>query len=434
VLTTFDSQAADGNRLPCELLVLDGRDGSKRWSQPWNMISQWSELHLWPPLLIDADGAGKRTLALGELWSDAKQGAKVEFFDSNGKVTQTLPTISMYRGDTAWCALDLDGDGKESLLYPSAKGLCAYRLHDKKTLWTWGAGLFAHPLPNWGADAFLGQGSFGPGTGFAVDVEELHRSPQPPLAKGGNGGVAATLIVRTGRERSQPGQTAFYGLNATTGAARWRCDTPRHHKQAHVFHSVVAYAAETDDLPLVVTHPHDWLHTTVQRPLPADAEGFYLPPKGQSVVFAEFADPEKYRSLPWVADPWSVMPRWLFHEPTHDPTEGPDARPPSGGQSILGILISHLFVVFLSMLVYLSWQGTWRQVLGYLLLALIASVVIGAIMLWVDASRFKIDQEYSWSRWYWILYQGSTVLGGLTLVGVVVRWFVKKVRRSGGTP
>jgi serine/threonine protein kinase len=417
VLTTFDSEAADGKRLPCELLVLDGREGSKRWGRPWNMVSQWSELHLWPPLLIDA-GGGKRTIALGELWSDAKESAKVELFDAQGNVTDALPTKSIYRGDTAWCAFDVDGDGQEELLYPSAKGLCAYRIHDKKTLWMWGAGFFAYPQSHSGSDAYLGHGSFGPGTGFAVAVEDLQRSEK---------GQPAPLIVRAGRDRGQTAQTAYYGLNAASGAARWRCDIPRHDKRPHIFESAVFYPESDSDVPLLVTHHEGSMHTVAQSPLPADAEGFYLPPKGQPVSFKEFADPDKFRPLPWATDPWHLMPRWWIREPPNP--DGPSAGPPADRDSIPGIIVSHLFVVFLCTVVYLSWRGAWRRLLFYVILAVVVSAGIGAVMLWVDAGRFELGQVYSWSRWYWVLYQGADVLGGLTLVGAFVRLLVIEVRR-----
>jgi outer membrane protein assembly factor BamB len=407
VLTTFDREATKDNKVPCELIVLDGRTGRKQWSRPWTQHDNWSELHFWPPLLVNVNGDGKRLIALGQLWNDDKGAAKVCFYDAKGELRDTVPANSVYRGDVAWGAFDLDGDGKESVVFVGPGGVTAYRPHDKKTLWASVRGFFPPTMPRWGADAHLGHGSFGPGTGFSVQLIELRR---------GRENEPATLVVSAGRTPGQAGQTALYGLNAVTGDARWRCDIPQHEKNAHIFETGALDSPNVADAPLVITHHDGGSPTLLQRPLPTNADGSYRQPRGEPVSFTDIAEEGTMRPLPWVRDISRFNPlHWDREEGTV--------------KKFLGVTEPLPILIFLGTLFWWMGRGRWGRVSVYLVFFVLVTAANAGLMLWVNARHLEEGDRYSWHGWYWGLYVGAIATGTLTLVGAIALFIGRGVRR-----
>ena len=62
VVTTIEGKYNAAKKgFPWELVVLNGRDGKPKWRWPW--VSSVGDV--WPPLLVDADGDGKRVICMG---------------------------------------------------------------------------------------------------------------------------------------------------------------------------------------------------------------------------------------------------------------------------------------------------------------------------------------------------------------------------------
>jgi hypothetical protein len=147
-----------------------------------------------PHLLADLDGTGRRSVCLPV--RDHKQHAyhyQVLILDAPGRVRHTLD-ISPSSPETVPFRLwshDLDGDGKEELLFVSAgkvravKVAGAARQPAAAVLWEW------------------------PPTGGAGDILGV----QPPV-----GGYPAVVAVWSGG--------TVHGLDGPTGRLRWRCDGP----------------------------------------------------------------------------------------------------------------------------------------------------------------------------------------------------------------
>ena len=74
----------------------------------------------------------------------------------------------------------------------------------------------------------------------------------------------------------------------------------------------------------------------------------------------------------------------------------------------------------------------WMRLAGLLGLSLILSVLIGALVLWPDASTMSPLEHYSWNGWYMIWFVGAYATGAVVLVvllaGPIVRAGWRKVR------
>ncbi len=95
VVTTNDGKGYNAAKkgYPCELVVLDGRDGKPKWRWSWGSNS----FDFWPPLLVDPNGDGKRVLCMAIQESGANQG-KIMVFDAKGSICQTIPVPSLRKG------------------------------------------------------------------------------------------------------------------------------------------------------------------------------------------------------------------------------------------------------------------------------------------------------------------------------------------------
>lgn len=237
-----------------ELAVLDGKTGERRWTWNWPL----GEFNIWPPLLVDIDGDGKRVICMG--LHESGNLSNILVFDPQGDIRHRIP-VGWVNTAAAWTARDLDGDRKEELLFMNEGQLNAYRVSDEHYLWK---------RPN---------GS------YWVQIDEF---------RAGRKEQSETLVVWADR--------TVFGLTAATGTARWRCEVPRQDQYQLV--AGLSHQGKTDDPPLVVSHDSQSQNTLTQRAWPTDAYGRYQAPGAQPITFPPFDDPARFRPLPWGRMPW----------------------------------------------------------------------------------------------------------------------------------
>ncbi len=68
VVTTMTNPDLQRGGHACEVVVLDGRRGRRKWARPWTPAG-YRLPNILPPLLVNLDGDGRRTVCLG-LWEE----------------------------------------------------------------------------------------------------------------------------------------------------------------------------------------------------------------------------------------------------------------------------------------------------------------------------------------------------------------------------
>jgi hypothetical protein len=279
VLTTI------GNKIrmkkDCELIVLDGKSGKMHWRWPGTPNERWDDFC--PPLLVDVHGNGKRAIALGvQKINKGRQEFKGYLLDAQGKLLPVSPPSVYPHLANVWTACDLDGAGKESLIYRTGTGVEAFDLHENRVRWTWN---------NAATQLFL--------AGIRNDSA---------------GKMTEVTVWDWG---------AAHGIDTRTGAQRWRCDIPL--QDPSINFKKVMFSPSADVLPLILTRELNQPIWALQRAMPIDAAGRYrLDARPRSQVAPEpFIE---YRPLPCtrlrmvsslsigllvvVLVYWSVRQRW----------------------------------------------------------------------------------------------------------------------------
>ncbi len=378
VVTTNDGKGYNAAKkgYPCELVVLNGRDGKPKWR--WSWVANIG-LDFLPPLLVDVDGDGKRVICMG-IGASLPTGenvTKTMLFDPNGTFRELMVKHRINQGERVWAALDLDGTGKESLLYPSETGIVAYSLGEKKDLWTW-------ICPDWG-----------------VWLEK----PRP-----GAKGKPGLLAVRKD-------QTLCI-LDTKMGETRWRCEVPRQENQQ--IETELIYPLNSKTPPLVLSHYQNRPGTIAQRMLRTQANGRYQPAVPAPLTYSGQDKPE-YRLLPWAGQRsgyvgnrvdlgevasffgfviaivyWSIRGRWrrvlVF-----------------SGLALLLTIGAALWLVYRDVGPF----GPNQQ---------------------FTLGTFEPNERYSWDGWYWIFFKGGSlgflpILLWTVLSGTV--WVGRKIFRRG---
>lgn len=237
-----------------EIAAIDGRDGKTRWT--WTGNAGRDELLF--PLVADLDGKGRKSVCfayegpLKEIEPLGRSEGRIVVLDGKGQVRTRIPVKDLYYPSRHWAAFDLDGDGKEELLFFTHDQLCAVR-GDGSYLWKW-------KLPR-------------SHTGAIVDL----------FASKGN-----ALAVRNDRE--------VYGLDAATGKPRWRSEVPGNPNAVRVLPT-----RDARGLPQLVGEWHNqgqW-NTVSRQTWPTTPTGAYLPPKPEPLAYAQQDEIGWPRPLPW---------------------------------------------------------------------------------------------------------------------------------------
>jgi hypothetical protein len=242
-----------------ELLVLDGRNGQPKWTWSWEMQASDDRA---PPLLVDFDGNGRRTVCLLVHEKDHHQ---IVVFGPGGQVRERIPLKGSPWGGAAgynhlpwWNGCDVDGDGKEELLFTSDGQLWASRGSAERPLWKW-----TLPKP-----------------------ESVDYYGRPDLAiceiRPGNNSRPATLVARV-RWRT------VYGLSGLTGLPLWHCEV----EPGPIS---VLWAGDSADPPRIWTEGK-WA-TVCRQAWPSGPDGQYTQLTPAAMNY-EVQPPEEVRPLPW---------------------------------------------------------------------------------------------------------------------------------------
>ncbi len=443
-----------------EVLSLEGSTGRVRWSwqervsdsygRALEKVGQASRGQL--PLLVAVDGSERRAIAV---WvEDARNRSSLVLLDADGHelrrvAVQFTPSAEGRRWKRANPAAetpatqlghfrvwshDLDGDGRDELLFFEEDHLKALRADLRQVLWQW-------KLPG-------------------EDFEMLDIRPAEH-------GRPSLVVVRAGH--------TVYGLDGATGRPYWRCTGPG-------LPAAVLYPTDADALPRVTF--------AVAKEVTACGQACRVGPGGEDVLTAvpylptAEEDPRVFRPLPWCAGGalesgapvvaaslltqwlltggcavllliipgllvrWAVRRRswrlavlpagWLaltlalvfllFRYAATAETD-PEIRRrlmaladdplKLAGISLALALLGLPAGVYVATLLMRLLRQRWRAGLLLVAGALLLAVPIAWLLLRVYQPLLGPDQHFSWRGWYWIGVSGTYALG-LLLIG----WFV----------
>jgi len=252
------------NHYECELLALDGGDGSVRWRWTW----QAGFPEIWPPIPVAGGRAGH---ALVCVVIQTNGIYTLVALDAYGKERVRrgldLPGRQVSFGRFVWRAADVNADGVEELLYLDDGKLCAAGGEALDVQWRW-------VLPD---EATL-----------LVEVRAM-ASGLPP-----------SVVVWSGKDT--------YGIDGASGQPQWRTRVAYEPLiGSSEMPEVRRLEASSGVLPRVQhvvasRYANQWA-SVVRQTWPTDAAGKYLAPKATAQSFSpvkEVVVPR--RLLPWAED------------------------------------------------------------------------------------------------------------------------------------
>lgn len=186
---------------PCELVAVDGRDGRPRWTWGWRAGFP----QMWPPVVVRAAASGTPTVCLMVVTNDAPT---LVGLDVNGRERLrrrlNLTADQLDHGRHVWRAADVDGDGREELVYLDGGRLCRRGRGSRAALVSGAArrrhaarrGARGRPGHARHADRLDGPGRAGPGRGHRPDA--VARARGNGATSRHRGGCAARPVEREG--------------------------------------------------------------------------------------------------------------------------------------------------------------------------------------------------------------------------------------------
>lgn len=261
-----------------ELFALDGRTGQVKWMYSW-----WGSSGILPPLLVDFDGDGRRSVCLPHYESGHKHAIVV--LDDRGTVRDRIPLElgrSMEFRMQLWNYGDLDADGREELLFADESRLYANRGRSNDNLWT-------YELPHRKAALTLTRGISATQNG----TDEFDsREPESPAMR------PTQLVLWSG--------VSLFGLDPETGKAIWRCDgqTEPNFASSHPPQADVLYGPQRNGPPSVLVRGPssvDSWATISHQAWAIDGQGIIQPPAPQPCQYGPAGEePRPLKSLPWM--------------------------------------------------------------------------------------------------------------------------------------
>lgn len=254
-----------------ELVVVDGRDGRVRWTWGW----QSGFPRMWPPVVLRPARSGPALLCVMVVLTN--EAPWLVALDANGRETTRrplrLPGSQLDHGRFVWGAADVDGDGREELIYLDDGQLCV----------AGGAEL----QPRWQRAL----------TGEAARLVDIRAAAA---------GMRATLTVWSGPEA--------FGFEGGTGQPLWRArvaEAP--HSTSSDAARLVRLATPASMLPrlqLVHSQNSGYAQASVARQAwPVAPDGRYLAPIASPRSYPPIAD----LSLPQRRLPWAQADAaWIF--------------------------------------------------------------------------------------------------------------------------
>jgi hypothetical protein len=410
-------QPAAGEQEAFAIKVLEGRDGSVRWTwnggapeNPQNRVYGWL-------CLADFAGDGPRTLCLS--FNDPKGHYRILVFDEKGRerARRELPP----GGSNYLRAADVNGDGRDELLVQDGENLHIWT-HDLKDLWS-------RPKKE------------------NRNEEVLPASPGQP----------GTVLV-----------PPAVGLDGADGHPRWAGQAPQNIWWT-VFQTNVLDPGDSARLPRFLT---TGLGATICRSaLPTNPTGAYAPAQGTPVPSGLARnDPRWIRSLPWTLAwnydatatalpavivlalfnvllpvgilrlaarrrPWTLrllmalpvaaavpLTAFVALEPLIPTLPAPYAFS-SRVLFTLGTLAGVPIVVLAAFIGRSAIGRRWKRLALLAGLTVLASLATAVTWLWLDMRTMPAIEHYSGSGWYLAVLPGAYVVGVL----MIVAWAIRKI-------
>jgi hypothetical protein len=460
----------------CQLSAVDGRRGSVRWTWTW----QAGHPQIWPPVALKAPSAGQSLVCLVIQTNSV---FTLVALDANGQERARrrlhLPGRQFDHGRFVWRAADVNGDGRDELIFLDDGKLCAAGGDALEVKWRWA-------LPH-----------------EAARLVEV-RATTP--------GLPPTVVVWSGQET--------FGLDGASGTPQWRASVAGEPRTGGSDMPEVcrldAPPSAAPRLQCVFSSRYaNNAATAVRQAWPVAPDGHYLAPKPAPQKFPSFKEVTlPKRPLPWAYDDdaalafsgaitllsaglpallvwWAVRRRsWLL------------GLLPLGYAGLSWFLPCHATLPAVVMLGYSAWLGVWaarqrkwldfsaalvcaglatalflgslapnapvgepiwlrslqmtaagvpglafwvmsgwaikkrrwsavRWLLGG---SMVAAVLAGAPAVWRDLPYRSPGETYSWHGAYFIWFVGVCLagLGGLVIMGGqhLVRWFRRRRARG----
>jgi hypothetical protein len=414
-----------------EVVVLDGKDGQPKWSwrgdDALHTVTYWEgttprrvNLAAGPALCVSIHD---QKLVVGP----GKSGYQLVLLDAaRGQVLQRRD-LKLASDRIPFWSLDLDGDGKDEVVFIDDRKVHATHGGIERELWSW-------PLPS--------------GVGSILEVRPA------------GGGRPGTVVVTAGDGH------AVYGLNGSTGVPRWRCEASQ---------PMLLYPADPRELPRLISSNPSPINPVCRMALPVQPTGKYVMPTPSPVTYGPVPDdPRLARRLPWhkalglhmfAWGPFRPGPllsfgfaaalvlagvffrralRWrswkagllsfvLLAGPagwawSHFGADLKDWAVPFLIWVVLGLLPLLLFLFLPARLIY---RRRWRPVLLWLLLFLLTTMVFAAVWWGIDVRQKDPDEYYVWDSWYAVLLPGAWAAGILIVAAFLVRALFRGGRRLG---
>lgn len=430
-------QDETSNRANCHLLVLNGRTGGAKWSWSWRGFQG-----ICPPLLVDFDGDGRRSVCLGiRDWKGTAGAEETEtggptviVLDEEGQLAERHPLQgpALPTPLAIWDKVDLNGDGREELLYYDDHHLRAYRGSGDEYLWLW-------RLPEQrGEPAY---------TSPPARLAEIRSSAEGGSTEDG----PAEVVVWVGRR--------VYGLDGSAGQPNWRCDVRWSPGSGFSDPPTVELLATGDaaNLPGVLCHwrqyQRDHWCTIVAQAWPTDAAGRYAPPAPR---------PRAYAPVPEERDSGTPLP-WVSYSPRPAERLLHSAAIPAGLPALFALVLPVLLAwwtirnaswiggVLLLGYATLSILGPFPHALASLIalavpaallsravrrrywppavVAVISISIVLAPLVWFHRTKVSpLGDFYNWLGWWW-LNEGIAeplVVSLVTLPGIAFWWYAAR--------
>ena len=412
----------------CKVLVLDGNNGRLKWDWSWRDAGVRSNPNDRPRLLLaDLDGNGKRSVCLSVISEEKRSQSSLVILDAVGGIrAQRVIESEGQPRRVSLVSHDLDGNGKEELLFFDGDTLLATREGLQRPLWEW-------RLPG--------------GRNQRVEIQEQ-----------------ATVIVRSGDD--------IYGIDGLTGSVTW-------HYRGLTRDSTLLRTSEPSGFPRVVESVGDRM---ISRAVVSAVHEDRLPRPTRAAFGETVSDPRLSRVLPWTRNAevalyqmifcgavsvvvlglpglfllsslrrgsWSLLRllslplclavvlgcvRFAISMSTeitaslgriwgplmfHGPEAGEALSDPI--DLVLMALQGLPLVLLPGLALFWLVKGKWKRIAAWLMVYLVVTLVMGGIGIWQDASRMDPAQHYSWNGWYWLLFFAIYATGMLLAVVLLLK-------------
>lgn len=446
----------------CELVTVDGRDGRPRWTWGW----QGGYPLMWPPVILRPVASGPPTICLIVATNDVPTLVALDAYGREKlRRRLNLPGPQFEYGRHVWRAADVDGDGREELVYLDDGHLCVAGGEELELRWR-------HSLSN-----------------EAARLTEVHASAP---------GMRATLTVWTGLDA--------FGLDGATGQPLWRARPgTESHPGTWEDSQIVRLRAPGTDLPrlqhLLPVDTGYRVKSVVAQSWPVAPGGQYVPPKATPRAYPPVPAMDlPQRRLPWAQRdvavvlsgsvamllvglpallvawavrrrswvlgllplgwagislllPWrAVLPGtillgyalWLVIWASRDRRwsvagvgvvqtalaagillgslrVGPLPGQPAWRVGLEMALLGLPALAFWASCGRAVWQRRWRTVRTLWITCALASLVAGTLLLLTDRSPYEADEKYAWGGAYLIVLVGASLTGLGSLAELVWR-------------